>query len=119
MQIKLTPIENELLIHRLEADDAIAECINTDNPEYTYEQVIDEIKALGKGPIYEVTNELRKLILWDAVDGATILRAAADVAGDGQSGSPSIQKYNAMYAAADRIEDKFLAAGIDPVHFPR
>lgn len=74
--LNLTPLEREILNHRLEAPDCIAECLDAET------ESVDRIAAeFIKGNFnagFAIDRTLAEKILEDAVDGSTYLGAAID-----------------------------------------
>lgn len=89
--LKLTPLEREILNHRLEVPDAIADAL-MDNDDYSLneEDIENAINKLYRGG--DAETDIEKLVLWDCVDGSTYgarsdeithqKQAAIDRAGD-------------------------------------
>lgn len=116
--ISISPIEWEIIEHRLEASDAIADCLNE---TFGYER--EEVEASANGLRYlpkdgmgnqlidvENLTEIDREVLKDCLDGCTFF---ADMDDEVALGRMSKGKRLAYRKAAISISDKLAAAGIE------
>lgn len=101
--MQLTPLEKEILNHRLEVDDCIAEALDADRDEVAVActRLLDDPTP---------TNRLDKYILWDAVDGSTYCGNCRDF--------DSPQKVAAAIKAGRSLAEKVSEAINRPTDFP-
>jgi hypothetical protein len=110
--IKFTPLEWEILQHRLDVPCAIADALFEtydektdsiiDDPRWTWDNVHDRAETLTQENI-DLDNELDMAILYDAIDGSTYfcnMKEALDF------GEISKGKYMSYHKAANSIENK-------------
>lgn len=121
MAIKLTKQELDILLHRLEAADAVAEALSDDIEDdeerdgqaakvsATVDALYVTIRETKSIP--SVLNEIDKLVLRDAIDGSTYLAAAC--------GNTSPQIEGRIYAAGCRLASKVSTAIGSDVRYPQ
>jgi len=72
--MKLTPLELEIVKHRLEVSDAIAECLEHDG--FDYDEVVARADALEKDFTLYDDSKMDRAILADCCDGSTYFGSA-------------------------------------------
>ena len=81
--MKFTPLEREIVTHRLEVPDCIAEVLEEDEDVVT--DVCDKLIEVIKQPFRASTlTRLQQLVLIDAIDGSTYEALAEGAADNGQ-----------------------------------
>lgn len=103
MTTKLTKLEREILMHRLEAPDCLADAL--EEPLEAVESAIESLPA-----DFSPSSDLQRRVLIDAVEGSTYYGAA---------GGESAQKQSAIYRAGCSLARKIgEMAGREGVRFP-
>ena len=108
-EMRLTPLEMEILQHRLDVPCAIAEVLMADWDEFTadgYSEVEDAINAMTidkETGLVQWETELQQLIIHDCVIDDVYVDAAQDNIGV----EISQQKFNAIRRAKESLEEKF------------
>jgi hypothetical protein len=116
MIVNLSPVEFEIVEHRLAVPDALAECLS-DDPEasFTHDEVYAAVLQLTKQ--LETTRSfdtgtlrpVEKAILIDCLEGSTFFADSEDAAA---SGEVSRGKLLSQQKAARKLEAKFEFAGL-------
>lgn len=79
MARELTEWQAEVLAHRLEVPDALADVVEDDGLPVTYEQVYEAcermLSAVRQHRMPETTSDLERLLLADCIEGSTYLAA--------------------------------------------
>jgi hypothetical protein len=118
MKLKFTPIESEILRHRLQMSDSMYEVMldSIDEVPWTLDQVDERAAKLcqTEGIEFDLSNDLDRWMLEDCVDGSTFV---ANIAESRSFGEISKGMALAYFKAAKTIEKKLEDAGI-PVTFP-
>lgn len=122
MQLRFTPTEREILLHRLGVSDAIADALSEDYPDndevmYVAEQLRLVLSGYYGNRIID-TDEASRLelkILVDCCNGSTFFADADDAVDAGQINRG---KLLAQQRAAGTLEARMTRAGY-PVNIPR
>ena len=104
--IKLTPLQVEIVLHRLTIPDAIHECLNDTYPDqFDLEDVCtaaEYVAELIREPFdLEALTQIEKEVFVDAIDGSTFT-ACAD--GGYDNGEISRQQLSAIESAYARLQ---------------
>ena len=89
MNVHLTPTELEILKHRLDVPDALADAIAEENG-FEWDDVSDTAERLSKrieldhGFVSDQLTVLERIILIDCLDGSTFFGSAEDAVGCGE-----------------------------------
>jgi len=125
-RLELTPVEFEIIHHRLTLWDALADCL-ADTFEWDWQKVYDAVSdfeamlrsAAKSGAVkidVESLSEIEREALRDCVDGSTWFASAEDAVA---SGEISRGKLLAHQRLAIAIEKKFEACGLNTTGFPQ
>lgn len=124
MEIVFTKTEREMILHRLEVPDALADCLtaeledNTETPEF--ERLHDIAYAmwaeLNSGNVLTINTKDQRDILADCADGSTWF-CALSIFNDGSScdinmGEITPQHYGRLVSVAEKLEDRLLGLGV-------
>jgi len=114
MKVRITPLQYEMLDHRLSIPDCIAEALNDNgNPDHAKEgdvesEAHDLSEAARRGSIdMAKLSPLALDVLWDSLDGSTYLGMEEDNVSD--------RKWQGLNRSFDNLCDKFEAAGLPKI----
>jgi len=108
-RVWLTKLEADILLHRLEVPDAIADAMDRLEPETEYEAVALACERLAKqlrSGYVEPHDKLERAVLEDAFVGSTYVACMEEAYHDGQL---SAQKLGKIKRAYERLGDKLAA----------
>jgi hypothetical protein len=110
LAIKLSPLQAEILSHRLEVPDALADALERSTEQV--EAACEELLRLAKSRtiVWDALNSLSREVLIDAVEGSTYYGASS--AGEHPRQLANISK------AGDSLADKLAKVSGQPVYFP-
>lgn len=113
--LNLTPLEREILDHRLAVPDAIADGLAGEYPDDAVGAVCGLLAAGDYAGAVEVSRTVTYAVLRDAVDGSTYAATVADAV-DNHEATP--QRYAAVCRAGRSLAEKVGRLTGERVRFP-